>query len=42
MMFEETSYIILNQAKLFMAVTEERETVEQFFFFFFARIKCKL
>jgi hypothetical protein len=43
MLFEETSYIKLNQAKLFTAVREERETVEQcIFFFFFARITHKL
>ena len=33
MLFEETSYIKLNQAKLFTAVTERRESVEQSFFF---------
>jgi hypothetical protein len=42
LMFKETSYIKLILAKLFTAVTEERETVEQCFFFVVARIKCKL
>jgi len=30
-LFEETSHITLNQAKLFTAVTEKTETIEQFF-----------
>jgi len=41
MLFEKTSYIKLILAKLFTAVTDERETVEQSFFFF-AKIKHKL
>jgi len=37
-LFEETCYIKLNQAKLFRPVTEETETVKHFFF----KIKQKL
>jgi hypothetical protein len=42
MLFGETSYIKLILAKLFTAVTDERETVEKVIFCLFARIKCKL